>query len=252
MSAVNGPLLVAAPIALAAGAVSFASPCVLPLVPGYLSYVTGMGGADVAAAGGRRSLRSRTAAGALLFVGGFSLVFIAYGALFGGLGALLRDHQRGLQEVFGAITIVLGLTFTGLLAAVPIAGREWRSHRLPAAGLAGAPLLGILFGLGWTPCIGPTLATVLTLAASESTATAGRGALLTVFYCLGLGVPFVLVALAFRRALGVLGVLRRHTRTLMLTGGLLLVTIGALEASGVWNSLVNSLQTLTVGYTPGL
>ncbi len=252
MSAVAGPLLLAAPVALAAGAVSFASPCVLPLVPGYLSYVTGMSGADVSGSLRRSVLRSRTALGAVLFVLGFSVVFVAYGAAFGGLGAALREHQRGLQETFGVITILLGLTFAGVLSRLPVTSREFRVHRMPAAGLAGAPVLGVLFGLGWTPCIGPTLSTVLTLAASDSHATAGRGALLTVFYCLGLGVPFVVVALAFRRAMGALALFRRHGRGLMLAGGTLLVLIGVLEVTGSWNTIVNNLQATTTGFTPSL
>lgn len=263
MSVVTGSLLLAAPVAVAAGALSFVSPCVLPLVPGYLSYVTGMSGADVARAGpaGRtaptatrlaRRLPSRTTQGATLFVTGFTVVFVAYGALFGGIGRALIDHQQGLQRALGALTIVLGLAFAGLLGRVPVLQREFRLHRLPAAGLLGAPLLGALFALGWTPCIGPTLATVLALAESDSTATAGRGALLTAFYCLGLGVPFVGVAIGFHRAMGVLSVFRRHAQVVMLSGGLLLVVIGALELTGTWAGWVNDLRSTTSGFTPGL
>lgn len=217
MSAVTGPFVLAAPVALAAGAVSFLSPCVLPLVPGYLSYVTAMSGADIGAdvgAGRRtaRSLRNRTVLGAVLFVLGFSLIFVAYGSFFGGLGAALAVHRRALQQVFGVLTIGLGIVFSGALGAVPLLNREVRPHRLPKAGLAGAPVLGALFGLGWTPCIGPTLAAVQGLAFSTSTTTAGRGALLTLFYCAGLGIPFVIVALAFRRTMGVLAIVRLTQR----------------------------------------
>jgi cytochrome c-type biogenesis protein len=256
VSAVAGSLLVAAPIAVAAGAVSFASPCVLPLVPGYLSYVTGMSGVDVeerdAPRARRELVRSRTFAGALLFVAGFSVVFVAGGALFGGLGSTLVVHHQGLQRALGVLTIVLGLAFAGLLGRIPLLAREFRFHRLPAAGLVGAPVLGALFGLGWAPCIGPTLTTVLALAASDSTATAARGAVLTGFYCAGLGLPFLAVALAFRRAMGALAIFRRHAHAVMLVGGVLLVAIGVLEVTGTWNSWVNQLQSSTNGYTPGL
>lgn len=270
MSAVAGSLLIAAPVALAAGAVSFVSPCVLPLVPGYLSYVTGMSGADVSGGVGvqgggavavatrpARALptlgaRSRTTVGAALFVAGFSAVFVTGGALFGDVGSNLIAHHLGLQRALGAVTVVLGLAFSGVLGRIPIVNREVRIHRLPSAGLAGAPVLGVLFGLGWAPCIGPTLATVLALAASDSTATAARGALLTAFYCAGLGVPFIAVAIAFRRAVGVLAIFRRHARAVMLVGGLLLVGIGLLEVTGTWNNWVIDLQHSTSGYTPGL
>lgn len=278
MSAVAGSLLIAAPVALAAGAVSFVSPCVLPLVPGYLSYVTGMSGVDtarradateaaapaepVAARGGTAVAvrpvvaaappRSRTTLGAVLFVAGFSAVFIAGGAVFGGVGSTLVEHHLGLQKALGAVTIVLGLAFAGLLGRVPLLNREFRVHRLPSAGLLGAPVLGVLFGLGWAPCIGPTLTTVLALAASDSTATATRGAVLTAFYCAGLGIPFIVMAVAFRRAVGLLAVFRRHARAVMLVGGLLLVVIGLLEVTGTWNRWVIDLQQSTSGFTPGL
>ncbi len=259
MSAVAGSLLIAAPVALAAGAVSFASPCVLPLVPGYLSYVTGMSGADTAsqhaavpAGTPAAGPRGRTTVGAILFVAGFSAVFIAGGALFGSLGSSLIAHHLGLQRILGGVTIVLGLAFAGLFAPIAVTNREFRIHRLPSAGLVGAPLLGVLFGLGWAPCIGPTLTTVLALAASDSTTTALRGAVLTGFYCAGLGLPFIAIAIGFRRALGMVRAFRRHARAVMLTGGVLLVVIGALEVSGTWNSWVLQLQHTTNGYVPGL
>ena len=253
----DGPLLVAAPVAAAAGLVSFLSPCVLPLVPGYLSYVTGLSGADLAAAGPDPALRpegnvlvrtavqrTRVLAGSTLFVLGFSLVFVSEGLLFGQLGALLLDHRKGIEQVLGVVTIVLGLAFMGF---VPGLQREVRIHRLPAAGLAGAPLLGVLFGVGWTPCLGPTLAAVQGLAYTQ--ASAGRGALLTAAYCLGLGIPFILTGLAFRRALGAFAVVKRHYAVVMGIGGGLLVVIGVLLVTGLWDTLMIHLRVLASNTT---
>ncbi len=193
---VSGALLLAVPIALLAGLVSFFSPCVLPLVPGYLSYVTGVSGTDLADA-----RRGRVVAGASLFVLGFTAVFASTGALFGYFGDELQMHSEVLNKVLGGLMILMGIFFMGLLPGVT--QREFRLHKRPVAGLAGAPVLGALFGIGWTPCIGPTLSSVLFLSAES--ATAGRGAILTVAYCLGLGVPFILAAVAFRKALGAFG-----------------------------------------------
>ncbi len=249
MSVADTPLLVAAPVAFAAGAVSF--PCVLPLVPGYLSYLTGMRGAELGQ--DLAGVRRRTLLpGVVLFVLGFSVVFTSYGAVFGEAGALLREHQQAVNLVLGALTIVLGLAFSGLLARVPLLAREARVHRLPRAGLAGAPVLGALFAVGWAPCIGPTLAAVLTLAASTNTASASRGAALTFVYCLGLGLPFLLTALAFRRTLGVFAVVKKHYRAVLAIGGVMLVAVGVLEVSGLWHSLIIRLQSSYAGYTPPL
>jgi cytochrome c-type biogenesis protein len=247
----DGPLLVAAPVAAAAGLVSFLSPCVLPLVPGYLSYVTGLSGADLAqdtAQGDvlvRTSVRrTRVLAGSTLFVLGFSFVFVCEGLLFGHLGALLVDHRKEIERVLGVMTIVLGLAFMGF---IPGLQREVRIHRLPAAGLAGAPLLGVLFGIGWTPCLGPTLAAVQGLAYTQ--ASAGRGALLTAAYCLGLGIPFILTAVAFRRALGAFAVVKRHYAVVMGIGGGLLVVIGVLLVTGLWDQLMIHLRVLAANTT---
>jgi cytochrome c-type biogenesis protein len=243
----DGPLLVAAAVAVLVGLISFASPCVLPLVPGYLAYVSGLVGTGaraveavapspaapgaVATAVGTdaRSPRGRMVAGAVLFVLGFSLVFVTFATAFGGLGRLMLQYSRVLDVVFGVITVLVGLGFLGRL---PMLQRTKKLSARPAAGLAGAPLLGIVFGLGWTPCLGPTLAAVYSLALAE--ATAGRGAVLGIAYCLGLGVPFVLVALGARWTLGATGFLRQHARTVTRIGGAVLVLVGLLLLTGAW------------------
>jgi cytochrome c-type biogenesis protein len=236
---VTGPVLLAAPVATLAGLVSFLSPCVLPLVPGYLSYVTGLSGADLADERARH--RGVVLAGAALFVFGFSLVFVLEGALFGSVGTVLKEHQRLVEVVLGVLTVLLGLAFAGAFSRVPTLQRDWRLHFSPGVGLVAAPLLGVLFGIGWTPCIGPTLGAVLGM--SSVSATAGRGALLSAAYCVGLGLPFLLVAVAFRRVMGVLAVVRRHTRVVMAVGGLLLVVVGTLEATGTWTQLAHDIQS---------
>jgi cytochrome c-type biogenesis protein len=232
----DGSLLLAAPVAVAAGLVAFLSPCVLPLVPGYLSYVTGMSGADLA--GDQPAWHpGRVIAGSALFVLGFSAVFVTAGALFGGLGAELQARADPISRALGVLTIALGLAFAGLL---PGLRRDLRIHRLPAVGLAGAPVLGVLFGLGWTPCIGPTLAAVQTLALN--TASAGRGAVLTAAYCLGLGLPFLLTGVAYRWALGALTAVKRHYVWVLRTGGAMLVVIGVLLVTGLWTELSIQLR----------
>ncbi|MEU2146018.1 MULTISPECIES: cytochrome c biogenesis CcdA family protein [Streptomyces griseus group] len=238
----TGSVLLAVPIAALAGLVSFFSPCVLPLVPGYLSYVTGVSGADLADV-----RRGRIVAGTLLFLAGFTAVFVSFGAAFGYAGNTLLAHQDLLIRVLGALTIVMGLSFMGVLPGVQ---REWRLHRRPAAGLAGAPMLGVLFGLGWTPCIGPTLAAVQALAFSE--ASAGRGALLTVAYCLGLGIPFLAAGLAFRKALGVFTWVKNHYRWVMRIGGGMMIATGILMVTGVWSMLIAQMQSWSAGFTVGI
>ncbi|PWK65106.1 cytochrome c-type biogenesis protein [Streptomyces sp. CG 926] len=238
----TGSVLLAIPIAALAGLVSFFSPCVLPLVPGYLSYVTGVTGADLADV-----RRGRILAGTLLFLAGFTAVFVSFGAAFGYAGNTLLEHQDLLIRVLGGVTVLMGLSFMGVL---PGMSREWRLHRKPAAGLAGAPVLGVLFGLGWTPCIGPTLAAVQALAFSE--ASAGRGALLTVAYCLGLGVPFLAAGLAFRKAMGVFAWVKRHYQWVMRAGGAMMIATGLLMITGVWSSLISQMQSWTAGFTVGI
>ncbi|WP_395295685.1 cytochrome c biogenesis CcdA family protein [Kitasatospora hibisci] len=242
----SGALLIAAPIALVAGLASFFSPCVLPLVPGYLSYVTGFSAADLADARGAR--RGRMLAGALLFILGFTAVFVSGGALFGYFGSTLQEHKRVISIVLGALTVVMGLAFMGLVPGLSM--RELRSHRRPAVGLLGAPMLGVVFGVGWTPCLGPTLSAVQNLALNE--ADAGRAALLMTAYCLGLGVPFVVAALAFRRALGAFGWVKRHYPLVMRIGGGMLVAVGLLLITGAWDSMVNELQSWTADFQIGI
>lgn len=234
----SGSLVLAAVFAFAAGVVSFASPCVLPLVPAYLSYVTGLIGIDLGDA-----RRGRLVLGTALFVAGFTVVFVSYGALFGGLGALLLDHLDAITRVLGAFTIVFGLAFMG---AIPWLNRDWHPARRASMGLVGAPLLGVLFGLGWTPCIGPTLAAVQTLAIDS--ASAGRGAALSAVYCLGLGLPFLLVALAFRRAFGAMAWMKRHYVLLMRIGGGMLVVLGVLMVTGLWQELSIQMRVWTSNF----
>jgi cytochrome c-type biogenesis protein len=265
-NAANGGLLLAIPVAALAGLVSFLSPCVLPLVPAYLSYVTGLSAADLAAEQHQRQVSDgpgtavavgalprrrrfqggRVLLGSSLFVLGFSSVFILFGAFFGAVGAHLDAHFVLVDRIAGVVAIAMGVAFLGVL---PAAQREWRFHKLPSIGIAGAPLVGLAFGIGWTPCTGPTLTVVLGLAGSPSTGTAARGALLTTAYCIGLGLPFIVAGLAFRRALGAFAVVKRHYAWVLRGGGLLLVAVGVLLVTGEWNTLSIQLHTLTPGYT---
>ncbi|GAA3012412.1 cytochrome c biogenesis protein CcdA [Streptomyces sp. KhCrAH-43] len=239
----NGALLVALPIALLGGLVSFFSPCVLPLVPGYLSYVTGVSGADLAEA-----RRGRMVAGASLFVAGFTAVFVSGGALFGYFGDTLQANSGPLTKVLGVLMILMGVFFMGLMPWMT--QREFRIHRKPVTGLVGAPLLGALFGIGWTPCLGPTLSSVSILAMDQG--TAGRGAILTVAYCMGLGIPFVLAAVAFRKALGAFGWVKRHYVWVMRIGGGMMIVTGLLLLTGAWGSMMQELQGWSAGFQVGI
>jgi len=233
----NGSLLLALPVAAIAGLVSFASPCVLPLVPGYLSYVTGVSGADLTAAAEGKPRRTRMLVGSVLFVLGFSLVFVLEQAAFNNLTQGLQTHSW-VPVVFGAITVVMGVAFLGYL---PLFSREARIHRVPPVGIVGAPLLGFVFGLGWTPCIGPTLSSVLFLSYAGGTGEA-RSALLVFAYCLGLGIPFVAVALGLEYALGAMAFMRKHSRAITRFGGAMLIVVGVMLMTGWWGSLVATLQ----------
>ena len=301
----SGPLILAAPIAAAAGALTFLSPCVLPLVPGYLSYVTGMSGTDAERAGaattervavapdgthlavdgvpadGTRSgapagadaaalpaapadhpatarprglagaTRGRTLLGTTLFVLGFSLVFATEGLAFGGLGLVLVRHEARVTQILGGITILLGLLFAGVFDRFPMTGRIVRPAIRPRAGLVGAPLLGVLFAVSWTPCVGPTLSVVLSLALTSGTAV--RGAVLAFLYGLGLGIPFIIVAFALQRGMTAFQFARQHAQLIARIGGGLLVLVGILEVSGAWNSALAWLKLHWVGsYTSPL
>ena len=251
----DGSLLLAAAIAALVGLISFASPCVLPLVPGYLAYVAGLTGSESTAAAQRpvprpdsatpgstitaqSGQRRRVVAGALLFVLGFTAVFVSVGALFGGMGRLMLEWAPLLTRLMGVVTILMGVAFLGGLHWLQ---RERRITRRPPAGLIGAPVLGVVFGLGWTPCLGPTLSAVNTLAYAE--ASAARGAILGLAYCLGLGVPFLLVALGARRALTLSAGARRHAPTVMRIGGGLLIVLGVLLVTGGWDVVMTWLRS---------
>ncbi len=232
-SALGSSMLLAVPVAVLAGVVSFASPCVLPLLPGYLSYASGLGAAQISeGTGNRRAL----VIGTLGFVLGFAAVFVLTGALFGGLGRFLLDFQGTITMIAGALIIVLGAAFIGWLPMPP----QVRLSMVPRMGVAASPLLGVAFGLGWTPCIGPTLSVVLTLALTEG--SAGKGAALAFVYALGLGLPFVVFALAFTRLGPHLGWLMRHQRSMQIVGGVLLLVVGLSMVTGLWDLAMGHLR----------
>ena len=277
----SGPLIVAVPVALAAGAVTFRSPCCLPLVPGYLSYITGMSGTDATRARGQAASaaavggaaagdaelggpaaagavatatraaavqvpgRGRTVAGAGLFVLGFSALFASEGVLLGGIGERLLSHEQIVTRILGGVTILLGLMFAGVLDRFTLTGRIARPSWRPRAGLAGAPLLGVMFGVTWTPCVGPTLGVVLSLSATSGTAT--RGAFLAFVYGLGIGIPFLIVAFAVQRGMRIFGFARRHARLITAIGGAMLVVVGVLEVSGAWATAMIWLKIHWIG-----
>ena len=237
---VSGGLWLAVPVALAAGLLSFLSPCVLPLVPGYLGYVSGV-------ASGAAKTRSRVVLGSLLFVAGFSLVFMAVFVFAGTLGRFLLQYEDIIMRIGGVIIIVLGLVFIG---QVTVLQRQLKPTWQPRTGLIGAPLLGILFAIGWTPCVGPTLIAVGFLAGFGG--DPGRAAIIGLAYCIGLGLPFVLVALGFGWVGTSVGWFRRHIRAINIAGGVLLVLVGVLMVTGLWGVIMSHLGAVIRGFTPAL
>jgi cytochrome c-type biogenesis protein len=229
----DGFILLALPLAILAGLLSFISPCILPLVPGYLSYAAGFS-----------QSKGRVLLGSSLFVAGFSLLFISYGALFGGFGARIAVHEEIITRILGIFTIGLGLIFAGAFPMMP----TLRPRISTTGGLVGAPILGFLFGVGWTPCIGPALATVQTLAFNESSAF--RGAVLSLGYCLGLGLPFIATGLFFDRSARLRHFLTRNGKAISLIGGIFLIIIGLLQVSGLWNTLMIDLRSVISDFAP--
>jgi cytochrome c-type biogenesis protein len=247
-TALSGSLILALPVALLAGLISFFSPCCLPLLPGYLSYATGLSGADLAQGGGGVVRRGRLFLGSLLFVLGFVAVFVALGTTFGALGDVglkLLTNRETITFWLGFVVIAMGLVFAGLVPGAGFLNRDWRFHSIPAVGLAAAPVIGFLFGLGWSPCIGPTLVSINALSLNE--ATAGRGALLSGVFGLGLGVPFLAAGLFYERALAAFGFVRRHQRLVMRIGGLMLVVVGLAMVFGWYDYAVQWLQVRLIG-----
>ncbi|WP_101652249.1 cytochrome c biogenesis CcdA family protein [Brevibacterium ihuae] len=240
-TAFDGPLIAAIAVAALAGAVSFASPCVLPLVPGYVGYVTGLSGDAL-----RDRRTGRVVLGISLFVLGFAVVFVALGTLFSGLGMVLAPWIDLVTRIMGVVVILAGIVFLG---GFRFFQREARILARPRAGLWGAPVLGATFALGWAPCIGPTLAAVLALSTGFG-ADGGvwRGALLTFVYCLGLGIPFILLAVALHKGMGRVAWLRRHQRTIVQIGGVMLILLGILLVTGLWTRWIYSLQGLISGF----
>lgn len=258
-TAFSGSLLLAIAVAAAAGIVAFVSPCVLPVVPGYLGYVSGLAGQQAVVAGasdgarsarrgGRRAGAGRMALGSVLFVAGFTAVFMILGGFAGALGHLLQAHTVWVNRISGVLVILMGLVFIGLFPALSV---QRGPSKRPDAGLLGAPLMGMVFGLSWTPCIGPTYAAILALSLDGAGGGgAARGAILSLAYSLGLGLPFIIFALLFEKALGVSRVLSRHRRTIGLLSGALLIAIGVLLMTGLWTSWMQALQGMVAGFEP--
>lgn len=234
----NGSMLAAIPMALLAGLVSFLSPCVLPLVPGYLGFVSGMSGTN------HEASRRRTLIGTALFILGFSLVFVSFGALFGGLGAVVyASGLQWVQRILGVFVFALGFVLIGQFSFMQRTIKMQVSSKL---GLVGAPLLGVAFGLGWTPCIGPTLAAVLSLASNSG--DPAKGALLAFIYALGIGLPFIAIAAGFTWATKSIGFVKRHIRAFNIAGGVLLMVLGVMLVTGIWNAFAAWLQFEVFGY----
>jgi cytochrome c-type biogenesis protein len=239
----SGSMLLAIPVAIIAGFLSFVSPCVLPLVPGYFSYITGLSDAELKASESSLSQRSRIMVATLGFIAGFSFLFVSYGLAFGQLGNWFLQNERIVSMILGALVIVMG---AGYLGWIPAMNQDFRPRFHVKDGAWTAPLLGLLFGLGWAPCVGPTLAAVQTLAFTEANAL--RGAVLSVAYCIGLGLPFLLIALAYKKSLVATRFLRQHSRIITRIGGAFLVAIGFALVTGVWADITAALRTFAAGY----
>ena len=243
----SGQLFLAIPIAVLAGLVSFASPCILPLVPGYLAYIGGFADGSSGSTLSARRGRSRLLLGVGLFVLGFTLVFVLTGVVFGFAGFWLNQYRDLITRVAGVVVILLGLVFVGQFSSMQ---RTIKASWRPRMGLAGAPVLGAVFAVGWTPCTGPTLTAINSL--SLSTGSPWQGGLLALFYALGLGIPFLLIALGLNWATGAVAFLKRHIRAINLFGGVLLIVIGVLMVSGVWNAWLLNLQGVIGSYVPAI
>lgn len=229
----GGMLVTAFPIAVIAGLISFLSPCVLPLVPGYLSFAAGIS-----------SSRGRVFVGSLLFVAGFTALFVSYGALFGGLGSKVLVHEGVITQASGVFMIILGLIFMGKLPMRQI----YKPKISTTGGLVGAPILGFLFGVGWTPCIGPVLAAVMTLAFEQASAL--RGATLSLGYCIGLGMPFILSGLFLDRSAQMRRFISRRGNVITSVGGGLLILMGLMQVFGFWGQFMNSMRSLISNFIP--
>lgn len=239
----SGSLGLAFIVAMIAGIVAFVSPCVLPVVPGYLGYVSGLAGQNIAADGRTKPRQGRMIAGSVLFVLGFTAVFMVIGGFVGALGYLLQAHSVWVNRISGIIVIIMGLLFIG---AFPALSGEKRLKARPDAGLLGAPLMGAIFGFAWTPCIGPTFAAVLALSLDGGSAT--RGSILALAYSLGLGIPFVLFAVLFQRALGASRALAKHRTLISILSGAILIIIGTLLLTGQWSAWMAELQIMIGSY----
>ena len=245
-TAMSGNIVPALLVSVLAGMVSFASPCVVPLVPGYLSYLAAVGGVDEDSRLGSRGVRLRVAGAAGLFILGFTVVFLMGTIAILGLTSTVISNQLLLQRIGGVLTIVMGLVFMGFIPALQ---RQARFTPKAVSTVGGAPLLGAVFGLGWTPCLGPTLTGVIAVASATEGSNIARGVVLVIAYCLGLGIPFLLLALGSARAVHALGWLRRHTRTIQIFGGVLLVAVGVALVTGLWNEFVTWIRDAFVTNT---